>query len=258
MNRNKVILFILLIVLLLALGYSYLASPRLERVTAVKVPDSKVVSRAQRSTGVDDRRVRTDLMEEEPVKFKGIKRNLFGSLYPPPKAKPAPPPPKPTPPPPPPPPKVVEPPPVVEVIRRELAKFTFMGYLRKQEKWTIFLKSSEDIFLVSEGDRFGGKKEFLAKEITPEQLVIEQASQGEIVIPLVEKQPLVPSSIPSSAPESGESSISSGASTTSPRLPASTPQPHRAKSFRRTMPQVQPPSRTPAPVAPNDEVSDER
>ena len=195
MNRKRLTLLILLVLLLLALGYAYLASPQQERVTTSR--EGGAPSRVEsRNTERENTVVRTDLLDREIGDFRGVRRDLFGELFPPPKVEKRPPPPPPvvkTPPP------VVKPPPVVEVIRKDLARFTFMGYLRKQEQWTIFLKSNSDIFLVQEGDRFGRNDQFHALEITPEQLVIEQAVQGRITIPLVEKQPLVPSSLPSSA-----------------------------------------------------------
>jgi len=195
MKRKQLLLMGLVLVLILALIYAFWTNPRQERVASERGSGTSERGASNRATS-DERKVRLDLLEEKVGAFKGIQRDLFGPLFPPPKVVKRPPPPVVKPPPPPPP--VIRPPTPVEIVRRDLARFTFMGYLRKQERWTIFLSAGSEIFLVQEGDRFGQNNQFHAVEITPEQLVIEQASQGRIVVPLVDKQPLVPSSLPAS------------------------------------------------------------
>jgi len=214
MNRKKLLLCALLLVLLLALFYAFWASPRQERIARSGSSSPRTTASPATSKG-DDRVVRLDLLEQSGGEFKGIQRDLFGTLYPPPKVVKRPPPPVVVPPPPP----VVRPPTPVEIVRRELARFTFMGYLRKQERWTIFLSAGSEIFLVQEGDRFGQNNQFHAVEITPQQLVIEQASQGRIVIPLVEKQPLVPSSLPATLTGSRVSEPTPIVTTPAPEAP---------------------------------------
>jgi len=263
MNRKKMILIALLGVLALALLYAFWASPEQQRVTtSVAEPPAKKT--ATSTDNVTKKKVKVELLDKDYGTFKGIQRNLFGDLYPRPKVvKPAPPSPKPVVVKPPPKPAVKAPTPV-EVVRRELARFTFMGYLRKQDSWTIFLSSRDEIFLVKEGDRFGPNNQFHAVEITPEQLVINQATQGRIEIPLVEKQPLVPSSLPAASNNlvPSRSAQRPVFDTSAPqRVPVRNVRPFRSNPFGSNVPNVPPtspqPTQTPTPTDTSNEVSDE-
>ena len=261
MNRKKLLLVVLLVVLLLALVYAYLATPGSQRFATEA---SKRGSRSGAfSPDTQDRLVKLELLDREPESFKGIQRDLFGELFPRPKVvKPSPPirpvvkPPRPVP-------VQVSKPSPVEVVRRDLARFTFMGYLRKQESWTIFLSSNDEIFLVQEGDRFGRNDQFHAVEISPEQLVIDQSTQGRIVIPLVEKQPLVPSSLPSSPTRTSGSSSPrpSIGPTVPPSMPGGPARPFRSNPFgaTRTAPTgaVVPENPATQTISPSKEVTDE-
>lgn len=261
MNRQKIALLVLLVMLLLAGLYAYFASPQQRRIGA---SDSKPVAPnvTKRLQAGDHRVVKVELLDRESGEFKGVKRDLFGNLFPRPKVNKVPPPVVKPPPPPP----VVKLPTPVEVVRRDLARFTFMGYLRKQESWTIFLSANNEIYLVQEGDKFGRNDQFHALEITPEQLVIEQATQGRIVIPLVEKMPLVPSTIPSSsASRSGTVSAPQYPTTSpvpGPRTPGSNVRSLRSNPFgaSRAMPPLPaaPPSLPSPATSPNNEVSNEQ
>ena len=257
MNRKKVVLLGLLVVLIMALIYAFFAMPKQERA----VREASVSQKASRNAHNEHQRVKIELLEDQVGEFTGVQRDLFGPLFPPPKVVKRPPPPPVVIAPPPP---VIKPPTPVEIVRRELARFTFMGYLRKQERWTIFLSAGEDIFLVQEGDRFGRNNEFHAVAITPEQLVVEQATQGEIIIPLVEKQPLVPStfSSPSARPARADTDLPS--SVTQPAVaPRTGGRTFNTNPFRATGSPLAP-SR-PVPVRPvpngvttNEEVTDEQ
>lgn len=260
MNRQKIALLVLLVMLLLAGLYAYFASPQQRRIGT---SDSKPVAPnvTKRLQAGDHRVVKVELLDRESGEFKGVKRDLFGNLFPRPKVNKVPPPVVKPPPPPP----VVKLPTPVEVVRRDLARFTFMGYLRKQESWTIFLSANNEIYLVQEGDKFGRNDQFHALEITPEQLVIEQATQGRIVIPLVEKQPLVPSAIPSAAASPGASSAPQrpGISPAPvPRTPGGDARSLRSNPFggarsRPPLPAVPPTLPTPA-TSPINEVPNEQ
>ena len=108
----------------------------------------------------------------------------------------------PTPPPPPPPqksspqPPVVPPkappataqPPELTPVQRDMAAFTFLGFLKKGDRKTIFLSSNKEIFLARKGDRLAGKYD--VTNITDEALLITSQDGGEIIIPLVENKPL--------------------------------------------------------------------
>jgi len=261
MNRKLVVLIALLVVLALALVYAFWTSPVQEQ--AVTSPSKhRSTASTPKKVAQDGLTVKLELLENDEEAFHGVKRDLFGPLFPPPRIekRPVAPPPVVAPPPPP----VIKPPTPVEIVRRELSKFTFMGYLRKQDKWTIFLSSNGEIFLVQEGDRFGKNNQFHAVEITPEQLVIMQASQGRIVIPLVEQQSLVPSSFPSAAPGRGgepepttvpTSPATSSAPTISPR--SLRPSPFRGGGMTVPTPEP-PPVLAPPEAATNDEVPNDR
>jgi hypothetical protein len=216
MNRQKLALFILLIVLVLAVVWSFMSVPRQKTVSTLKyAPGQKrpavpaasstattAVIAAKQTTvpaaAVDERTVRMDLLEREQTGFKGYRRNIFKPIFideimlmkhravaikPPPIPPVAVAPPAP----------VVVPPPVVaqpETLQNTLARFVFLGYLKKDNRKTIFLSKDKEIILVRKGDKFAGRYE--AKSVTDQALTIVATDSGEeIIIPLLENQPLV-------------------------------------------------------------------
>lgn len=194
MNRKKLILTILILAFVAAATYSYIRMPRQKTVAELKfVPGMKATPRVSKTPqATDDLRLRLDLLDQQSARFAGYKRNLFKPIfYEEQKSLPAPPPPPPPKPqaikpvaPPPPPPAAEQPTP----LQRDMASFTFLGFLKKGEKKTIFLSSNKEIFLARKGDRLSGKYE--VTNITDEALVITSLDGGEIVIPLVENKPL--------------------------------------------------------------------
>lgn len=209
MNRKKLALFILLIVFALAVVWSYMSVPRQKTVSKLKYAPGQPLPPAKPVTGspvtaagkaapvsvaaVDERILRIDLLDQEQQGFKGYRRNIFKPIFlddvkemmrraAAPKPLPLPPvtPPK------------VEPPPVVVPVdthQAALARFVFLGYLKKDSRKTIFLSKDKDIILVRKGDRFAGKYE--ATSLTDQALTIIAIDSGEeIVIPLLENQPL--------------------------------------------------------------------
>lgn len=207
MNRQKLALTILLVVLAGSVVYSYLRMPRQKTVSrltytsqtpvAVKPPTGKATGTAVPAPQkADDRKLHLDLLDSVPQRFAGFRRNIFQPIFreevkgsslplptPPVRSalpKPPPPPAMLTPPPPPP-----EPTPV----QQEMAKFTFLGFMKKDNKKTIFLSSNNEIFLVKKGDKIAGKYD--VSNITDEALTITvMPDGGEIIIPLVENKPL--------------------------------------------------------------------
>ena len=210
MNRKKLALFILLIVFVLAVIWSYMAVPRQKTVSTLKYAPGKTQSAEKPasaapvaspeknapvgvSTG-DERFLRLDLLDQEQPGFKGYRRNIFKPVFVnevkammrkavAPKPLPIPPvavqPPK------------VEPPAAVQpdTLQSTLARFVFLGYLKKDNRKTIFLSKDKDIILVRKGDKFAGK--YQAQSITDQALTIIATDSGEeIVIPLLENQPL--------------------------------------------------------------------
>lgn len=199
MNRQKMLLAILLVLLPLAIFYSYLRQPRQKTVETLRfapgAPAKQVKETAK--SPLDDKKLHLELLDKERQRFSGFRRNIFRPIFfeeskglPLPSmitaAKPVSPallPPKPV--------TVAPPPQVAEPtpVQREMARFTFLGFMKKDNRKTIFLAKDKEIFLVKKGDRIAGKYE--AANITDEALTITILSDGgEIIIPLVENRPL--------------------------------------------------------------------
>jgi len=206
MNRQKLALFILLIILVLAVVWSVMSVPRQKTVSKLKFAPGQTQAPVKAAaiaakpastpaaTG-DERVLRLDLLEREQSGFKGYRRNIFKPIFtdeitmmkqkaiafkPPPIPPVVLPPPK------------VEPPPVAqpETLQSTLARFVFLGYLKKDNRKTIFLAKDKEIILVRKGDKFAGRYE--AKSVTDQALTIVATDSGEeIIIPLIENQPLI-------------------------------------------------------------------
>lgn len=196
MNRQKVVLTVLLVMFACSVVIGYLRMPRqksvekLTYVSGMKVPVARQVQGTK-----DENRVHLELLDRRPPAGVTVRRNLFSSLFAPEVKKPL----VPLPPPPPPPvkpPVAMEPPPppapmVVEPtpLQREMARFTFLGFLKKDNRKTIFLSNDKEIFLVKKGDKILGKYDVTS--LTEEALTISSLQDGgEIIIPLVENKPL--------------------------------------------------------------------
>jgi len=193
MNKKKQALAVLGLIFLVALAYAYWATPRQQRVTERRLETA--VSRQpkvapQVETEKETRHLRIDLLQPQKEKFPGFARNIFRFAR---IKRPAPP----LPPPPPRPeikvkePVKIETPPVP--IREELARFTFLGFLKKESVRTIFLSSDHTIFLVKKGDRFGEGGKFFVTDLTDDLLTIRQKDDPRLItVPLVERKPLFP------------------------------------------------------------------
>lgn len=196
MNRKPLILAVLLLILALSLGYSFIMTPRQNKVPPLAKGEFRRTATAAKGAAEGTSgllRLDTALLDMRPEPFPGVKRNLFRSTSPPPLA----PPPKvvteATPQPVIPPPTVVAPPIVqpVETPARALARFTFLGYLQRGEARSIFLSSAGEIFVVHPGDRFGRRREFQVMTLSATQMVIRQGDDPrDIVVQLVEQAPL--------------------------------------------------------------------
>ena len=214
MNRKKLILFILLIVLMLALLWSYFNWPRPKTVSVLKyAPGTRAQADKKRepavplpSSLVESRTLRLDLLNREQATFTGYQRNIFRPVFvnefkemqkksaairpalpttkqpafQPVREQPA-----------------VQPILVPESPQQELARFTFLGFMSKDDVKTIFLvKEKEkdkdrDILLVKKGDSFGGGR-YQAIALTDQALTILVTDTGdEIVIPLIENKALI-------------------------------------------------------------------
>jgi hypothetical protein len=200
MNRRRLILFVLLVVFALSAVYSYIRMPRQQTVAQLKKAPGAPSQRQGKTMPAaprDEKKVHLDLLGCPQPRFAGFRTNIFRPIFhEEAKLVPAPPAlPKPVPLPPPPPmpmPSVAPqpvpvstPPPVV----RDMARFTFMGFLKKDNQKTIFLTKDKEIILVRKGDKIGGTYE--VTNVTDEALSIRVLSDGsEIVIPLVDQKPL--------------------------------------------------------------------
>jgi hypothetical protein len=188
------ILAILLVILAVAVVSSFLRQPpqhtvaKLKYTTGMKADTSRAAVRAQ-----DEKKLRLDLLDKDQPRFSGFQRNIFrpiftvevkAPLYPLNAGKPV----LPVPPPPPPPPPYVEPPPAQKAME-DVARFTFLGFLQKDNRKIIFLSRDNEIILVRKGDKIAGKYEVAS--ITNEALTINLPAGGEqIVIPLLENRTL--------------------------------------------------------------------
>lgn len=196
MNRQKAVLTALLLLFVCSVIYSFLRMPKQQTVAKLTYQPGMTAQpgRPAQSRDADGSRVRLDLLEKGAGTLPSSGRNIFQSLFSVAAKKPS----VPLPPPPPPPEKKLEPPPrVAEIpkvieptpLQREMATFTFLGFLKKENKKTIFLSNGKEIFVVKKGDKISGKYEVTS--LTEEALTITSVqSGGEIVIPLVENRPL--------------------------------------------------------------------
>jgi hypothetical protein len=203
MNKQRLILTVLLVLLSCSLVISYLRMPRqkrVEKLTYVSGMSVAVTKPVQKSLA-DENRVHLELLDRNRGRAVSVRHNLFRNVLIPENKRsltPLPPPP----PPPPPPKKVVEEEPedfenesplpvIVEPtpLQREMARFTFLGFMKKDNRKTIFLSNDKEIFVVKQGDRIAGKYEVTS--LTEEVLTISSIQDGgEIIIPLVENKPL--------------------------------------------------------------------
>lgn len=195
MSRQRTILAGLLILFAGSLVYSVFRMPKQERIEKLIYQPGMTATpvKSARSSDADVARVRLDLLERGAGALPGGGRNIFRALYDMESKKTL----IPLPPPPPPPEKIVAPPPVAYTpqvivptpLQREMATFTFLGFLKKDNKKTIFLSNGKEIFVVKKGDKISGKYDVTS--VTEEALTITSIqSGGEIVIPLVENRPL--------------------------------------------------------------------
>ncbi len=199
MNRQRAILAALVVLFACSLVYSFLRMPRQKRVEKLTYQPGMTAQPVKSAKGSDSdvSRVRLDLLDRKQGGMQFGGRNIFQSLFDYGVKKPS----VPLPPPPPPPEKRVEPPPVpVQVpsapqaveptpLQRDMATFTFLGFLKKENRKSIFLSNGKEIFIVKKGDKISGRYDVTA--LTDEAITISSLQDGgEIVIPLIENRPL--------------------------------------------------------------------
>ena len=205
MNRKKLLLFILLIAFALAIGLSYVFMPRQKAVTRLTFTAGSRPTASRKAVAPsrpDDKKLHLELLDAPGSHFAGFRRNIFRPIFHDElKRIPLPPPP--------PPPKIlpkepekqtVGPPPPpgqpgagVEMMKpvEMLGTFTFLGFVKKDNRKTIFLSKGNEIFLVRKGDKVANK--FEVTNITDEALTLSTGADGrEIIIPLEENRALSP------------------------------------------------------------------
>lgn len=207
MNRKKLLLFILAILLVLSLVYSFFRMPREQRVANLKFRPGQTTgaAKAAQPAPLDDKKLHFNLLEEQKPRFSGFRKNIFRPIFHE-ELKVQ----KRLPPPPPPPsgaqkkspalPAVAQeapgtgqgpPPPQTPEAVREMAKFTFLGFVKSDNRKTIFLSKDNRIFLVRKGSRIEDRYE--VSNITDDALtIVAIADQREMIIPLEENKPLTP------------------------------------------------------------------
>lgn len=199
MNRQRLILFVLSVIFVIAAIWSYTAVPRQKTVAKLTyAPGSQAIPaatavRAAAREAHDGRILNIALLEREHAYFKGYRRNIFKPVFvdeqkllkqkaaalkppqlPPVQAQKTAP---------------AAPPVVIKPEAAALARFTFLGFLSKDSQRTIFLAKDKDILLVKKGDKVAGRYE--ASSITDQALTLLVTDTGdEIVIPLIENRPL--------------------------------------------------------------------
>jgi hypothetical protein len=198
MNRQRLILFILAILFVVAAVWSYSAVPRYKTVARLtyapgqKPKDAPPSAQTFVRKADDGRILNMSLLEQEQHDFNGYRRNIFKPIFvdeqkllkmkaaaiKPPQLLPA---------------QSQKAAPVQPVVVQPqaaaLARFTFLGFIKKDDQRTIFLAKDKDIILVKKGDKIVGRYE--ATSITDQALTLHVTDTGdEIVIPLIENRPL--------------------------------------------------------------------
>ncbi|GAB4551681.1 MAG: hypothetical protein Tsb0017_01710 [Geothermobacteraceae bacterium] len=182
--KKQQLLMLLMVGLVVAGVYAWLASPRQERVSQVARTEQ-----AARRVATESRRIgealRLDLLERDAGAGSAVKRDIFNFYVKPapkPVAKPAPAPaPKPvvTRPAPPPVPVQTEPPPT---------RFRLLGLVDTGKDRKVFLTEEKHLFIVSEGDTFGAGGEYSVESLDDEEIVIRQKGRtATIRVSLAEK-----------------------------------------------------------------------
>ncbi len=198
MNRQRLLAVVLLGLFALSVVYSYSKYPRPKTVAKLTFGPGQPArpTPVKVDKGGDGNRVLLSLLDEKHVAASIVRKNIFRPLFrdetrilplppPPPKPLPALPPPPPSVPAAPAPAVAAEPSPV----QRDMARFTFLGFLKKDNQKTIFLSSNKDIFVVKKGDKIAGKYE--VANVTDDLLTINALGDGgQIIIPLIENKPL--------------------------------------------------------------------
>ena len=206
MNRQKLVLTLLLVVLAGSLAYSFIRAPRQQKVATLKNRPGAAATVIRKGSApapegvADNGDVHLALLDRNVPGFNGFRRNIFSPIFKDEKTPPVPlkllPPPPPVKLPPPPPPAAATPqppppaPPTEEQLAdAELGKFTFLGFLKKNGEKTVFLSKNNEVFLAKKGSKLGPK--FQVTDLSDDAITIKSVAGGrELVIPLLENRAL--------------------------------------------------------------------
>ncbi len=207
MNRQKILLFVLLLLLVAAIFQAYQGSSRLDKVAGKAGTTPATVPSAEdfqtlRALGL--RQLRVDLLEGKAGAYKGYKKDIFtldqgqealeetsdqlpdllqGGEPLEPVAELTP--------------ETIAPltvPTEFELLKKDLSQFTLLGYVIKSGRRTVFLQKQGEIFVVKQGDWFG--EDYRVKELTKGWISITKGGNvNPIMIPLVEDSPLAPAAL---------------------------------------------------------------
>lgn len=204
MNRQRLLLMILVPMLIATSLWSYYSFPRQKTVAKLKyLPGSRAIATRERvktdlrrAKPTDSRVLRLDLLENSPDSA-GYQRDIFNPLFVDEetmlerqasaaaaaaaeaarRARLAAPP------------QPVKPLPVPTGVQNELAAFKLHGFLKKDGKKIVFLAKGQEITPVKEGSAFAGR--YAVTSITDQVIILKVTGTGdEIIIPLIENEPL--------------------------------------------------------------------
>ncbi|MDD2336691.1 MAG: hypothetical protein PHD01_08945 [Geobacteraceae bacterium] len=201
MNRQRLVLLILVVLLVASSIWGIFSYPRQKNVAKLKYSlGARAVSVRNRSKAdgpatskIDSGTLRINQLESRPV-FSEYQRDIFSPLFVDKETMLARQaaaaaveaarvarmmrPPKPT-----------KPVPVPTGTQNELAAFKLHGFLKKNGKKIVFLAKGQEITPVKEGATFAGR--YVATSITDQVLILKVVGTGEeVIIPLVENEPL--------------------------------------------------------------------
>jgi len=193
MNRQKLVLVILLAIFAVAVATSFLRQPQQKTVNKLKYTTGMTADASRTGKARDEKKLHLDLLDNELPRFSGFQRNIFRPIFPteikpsllPAKlVKPVLPVPAPS--------RPVPPPVVLTPAQRameDMSRFTFLGFLQKENRKIIFLSRDKEIILVRKGYKIAGKYEVAS--ITDEAMTINLPETGEqIIVPLMENRSL--------------------------------------------------------------------
>ncbi|PNU20807.1 hypothetical protein C2E25_05325 [Geothermobacter hydrogeniphilus] len=206
--KRQHLLIVLALGLVAAIGYGIWYDPY-DQVAGERVA---IRSRGQsrptlvHKPGPHEVALRLELLERQENDFSGVKRDIFHFYVPPP--------PPPAPPPPPPPAPVVKqplpsPPPEVRVAPPPMppaTRFTFLGLFVKEARQSVFLAAGDELFIVSEGTRFGKENQFQVEEMNADEIIIRQQGRSALIRVDLKDAEDSPSSLPGTVAQPGTTS----------------------------------------------------